>query len=95
MTRLTTDIFDSDKYYIHHTEDVEPLLDHLKEQRNHHDQNAWKKNDANWRKVGEIPMLIIEQWLHEGFNALAPDAGPEVIRRLQRDYPHLLAVNKL
>ena len=95
MARVSTDHFEHGKYHIQHTEDVEPLLDYLKELRNNQDQQAYKASPARWRKIGEIPTIIIEKWLLEGFNALAPGAGPEVIKRLERDYPYLLAVDKI
>jgi len=93
MARISTDHFEDGKYHIQHTEDVEPLLNHLKELRNN--PEAYKASPARWRKIGEIPLIIIEQWLKEGFNALAPGNGPEVIKRLERDYPYLLAVDKI
>jgi hypothetical protein len=99
MARVTTEHFEDGKFFINHYEDVEPLLDHLKEQRNHHDRNAYKKNDARWRHIGSIPMNILDMWMKENppFNALKGDAETtkEVIRRLERDYPALLAVDKL
>lgn len=80
-------------FFINEVEDVEPLLDHLKELRNN--PTDYKKNKARWRKVGEIPLIIIDKWFREGFNALAPGAGPEVLRRLKTEYPYLLAVDKI
>jgi len=97
MAQSVTETVEDGKLFIKRTEDVEPLLDHLKEQRNHGDQNQHLKNAARWRKAGEVPMSIIHTWMTENppFNALAPGAGPEVLRRLKRDYPYLLAVNKI
>jgi hypothetical protein len=97
MARVSTDHFEDGKFLINHYEDVEPLLDHLKEVRNHGDQRQHMKNAARWRHIGSIPMNIIDAWMKENppFNALAKDAGPEVVKRLQRDYPHLLAVDKV
>jgi hypothetical protein len=83
------------KFGILHTEDVEPLLDSLKEERNSN-QGSHLKSQARWRKVGEIPMIIVEKWLREdGFNALAPGNEKETLNRVQRDYPYLLAVDKV
>ena len=71
------------------------MLDSLAEQRNHVDPNAYKKRPARWRKIGEIPLIIIDQWFREGFNAFDPANEKELLTRLQRDYPKFLAVSKV
>lgn len=82
------------KFHISHTEDVEPLLDEMKDRRN--SNVDYKKNDARWRHVCSLPMIIVEKWLREdGFNALAPGNEAETLKRVQRDYPNLLAVDKV
>jgi hypothetical protein len=97
VTRIVQEYFDegTKTFYINEVEDVSPLLDSLQEERNHAPKHAYKRNAARWRKVGEIPLIILDKWYREGFNALAPNAGPEVLKRIQRDYPYLLAVDKL
>lgn len=39
-------------------------------------------NNANYRKIGSIPMIIAAQWFQEGFNCLDPNNAKEVKRRL-------------
>jgi hypothetical protein len=94
--RKTTVSFDHNekKLYRLHEEDVEPLLDSLKEERNHNDSHH-VKNRAGWKKIGEIPMVIIDKWFKEGFNALedSPEARKELKRRLNGDYKYLRATN--
>ena len=77
------------------TEDVEPLLKSIAEQRNNQDQRAYKKSDARWRKIGEIPLLILDQWFREGFNALDPSNSAEVIRRLNGTHAKFRTVDKI
>jgi hypothetical protein len=64
------------------TEDVEPVIDHATDIRNNHDNGFSKSRD--FRKIGSIPLIILDQWFKEGFNALSndPETGKEVKRRL-------------
>jgi hypothetical protein len=82
----------TDTFYIQTIEDVEPLLDHLHEARS---EDNYKKNAARWRKIGELPMLILDQWFREGFNALDPDNEKELIRRLSGPYKKFMSVDKI
>lgn len=95
--RSVTEHYDpaTGKFYLSYTEDVEPLLDSLAEQRNHGDSGAYRKSKARWRKVGEIPLIILDQWFREGFNALDPSNSEELKRRLSGPYKKFLAVNKI
>lgn len=96
--RKTTEHFDyvTNTLYRHHSEDVEPLLDHLKEVRNH---GVEKKTDANYHHVASIPMSVLEMWLKETppFNALSgkPETEKEIMRRLDGDWKYLKATNKI
>jgi hypothetical protein len=67
----TTEYFDhgTNTLYRQHVEDVEPLIDHIKEQRNHGGDN-YRSNDARWRKVGELPMTVIHEYFARGINLL-------------------------
>ena len=95
MARVTTEHLQDGKFIIHHKEDVEPLLEQLKDERNTNTDH-WRKNAAKWRKVASIPLTLIEQWLREdGFNAMAPGNENETLKRVQRDYPYLLGVDKI
>lgn len=87
----------TDTFYLQITEDVEPLLDHLAEQRAHQDPNYYKKSPARWRKIGELPLIIIDQWLREGFNAFenSDEARTELKRRLTGPYKKFMAVDRL
>lgn len=97
MPRHVTEHFDegTGKFYLSYAEDVEPLLDSLAEQRNHGDEGAYRKSRARWRKIGELPLIILDQWFREGFNALDPSNADELRRRLSGPYKKFLAVNKI
>lgn len=97
MVKIVQEHFDdgTKTFYINEIEDVEPLLDSLKDYRNHHDPRAYKKTHANWRPLCTIPNIIIDKWFREGFNVLGPGGAEEAVKRVKRDYPYLLAVNKI
>lgn len=57
---------------IRRTEDVEPIIEAVKQDRNNLD-NGFSVS-RNYRKIGSLPAIIIEQWLREkGINLLAPE----------------------
>jgi len=72
---------DSDKIYHRRVEDVEPVLDDLRLEQ-HMNPGGWNAS-RTWKKVGSIPLVILDQWFAEGFNALAPGNEKEVMKRLQ------------
>jgi hypothetical protein len=96
MVRIVQEHFDHSTrtFYINESEDVSPLLDSLQEERNHIPKHAYKRNAARWRKIGEIPNIITEKLLREGFNVLGVPPE-EVVKKLEREYPYLLSVDKI
>lgn len=84
MTRNSYEFFDqaTGVFYIKHVEDVEPLLD---------ENQADKNNGTNgfstgrtYRKIGSIPMIVIEKVLREyGINLLD---GSEEARKYCREF---------
>lgn len=77
------------KLYIRKTEDVEPLLQDLHDERGLGRQ-GWSTG-RTWRKMGSIPALEIERILREeGINMM--EATPEAHKRVRqyfRDNPKL------
>jgi len=70
------------KMYIQRVEDIEPLLDENAYARNHQGNNGFGKS-RNWRKIGSIPMIIVEKALREeGVNIL--DGSPEADRWVRK-----------
>lgn len=52
---------------VYREQDVAPILDHNK--RMQADQaGGWRRAGGVRRQVAEIPNIVIEQWLKEGFN---------------------------
>lgn len=50
------------------TQDVEPILDHNK-RRQAEGVGGWRRSHGALRRnIAEIPNIVIEQWLKEGFN---------------------------
>ena len=97
MVRIVQEHFDNSTklFYINESEDVSPLLDSLQEERNHISRNAYKRNAAGWRKIGEIPLIFIEKWIREeGFIALRVPPE-EVVNKVKREYPKFLSVDKI
>ena len=75
--------YDRDAGKVHHrrVEDVEPVMDDLRLEQAMN-PGGWNAS-RTWKKVGSIPLIILDQWFAEGFNALAPGNEKEVMRRLQ------------
>jgi hypothetical protein len=66
------------KMYIQRTEDVESVIDEATEDRNNLN-NGWSKK-RHFRKIGTIPMIIVEKVLRErGINLMenSPEARKE------------------
>ena len=64
------------------TEDVEPIIDHATAIRNNTDNGFSKSRD--FRKIGSVPLIIIDQWMQDGFNPFRTDpwTSKEIKRRL-------------
>lgn len=89
MTQRRSDyLFDHDskRLHIHHTEDVEPVIQDVKGV-NDLGRNGFSQS-RNWRKIGSIPMIEVERVLRErGVNLLenSPAARREVRRYLNEN----------
>lgn len=61
---------------------MEPHLDLVKASQNNN-PDGYSKSRL-WRKIGSIPLIVIDKWFREGFNALenSPEARKELRRRL-------------
>lgn len=61
----------SHRMIIRHTEDVEPVIDNVTEDKNSR-RNGFGKS-KNFRKIGSIPLIVVHQWLTEkGIDLMAP-----------------------
>jgi hypothetical protein len=87
--RQTRYIFDHNENVlsVHHVEDVGDHIDLVANERNslRNGFSPHGKKDGGWRKIGSIPMIILDQWFKEGFNPFRGDPkeiSKEVKRRL-------------
>lgn len=61
----------SERMIIRRTEDVEPVIDDVAEFKNE-TSNGFSKS-RNYRKIGSIPLIVVQQWLTEkGIDLMAP-----------------------
>lgn len=77
---------------VQRTQDVEPYLDANK--RAQADAaGGWRRSHGRTRrKIAEIPNIVIEQWLKEGFNIFQV-SGRELRKKLdQREFSYLRTV---
>jgi hypothetical protein len=80
--------------YRHYVEDVEPHIDLVAAQRSHLNNGfAPHKRDANYRKIASIPMIVLDQWFREGFNAFDKNNAKELKRRIN-EYNKFRTVDK-
>ncbi len=88
--------FEDGKLFIKNVQDIEPVLDENAYARNHQGNNGYGKSRV-WRKIGSIPMIVVEQILREkGVNIL--DGSPEAdkyIRKFLDDNYKFRTVDKI
>lgn len=88
--------FEDGKLFIKNVQDIEPVLDENAYARNHQGNNGFGKSRV-WRKIGSIPMIMVEQILREkGVNIL--DGSPEAdkyIRKFLDDNYKFRTVDKI
>jgi hypothetical protein len=81
--RKSIDHYDhnTNTYYIQHIEDVEPIIDDVKAY-SEASRNGFSKS-GNWRKIGSIPLIVVEQVLREeGINLMGHQ--PHELKRAKR-----------
>ena len=90
--------FDNGVYFKRRTYDVESVLDAAHAARQNESESHMLSNDgtANYRKLAEIPMVIVDKWMSETppFNPMKPENKKEVLKRIERDYPYLKTTNR-
>jgi hypothetical protein len=62
-------------------EDLTAAIDAATEQRNDL-RNGFGPRKEGWRKVASIPLIVVEQWLKEGFNVITCDDEKELRKRI-------------
>lgn len=82
----------SEKMVIKYTEDVEPVIEDVTEERNSR-RNGFGKS-KNWRKIGSIPLIVVHQWLVEkGIDLMAP-GNEKYVRQALNDMNKFRTVDK-
>jgi hypothetical protein len=62
----------SERMIIRRTEDVEPVIEDVLDFKNNTD-NGFSKS-RNYRKIGSLPLIVIDQWLREkGIDLMKPE----------------------
>lgn len=73
-----------------HQEIDQGLLDGLKDKR----LASHNQREGEFMHVAAIPVVVVEQWLREGFDVFTAD-GREIVKRLkQQGLEHFLATDK-
>lgn len=82
----------SEKMIIKYTDDVEPVIDAVKEDREAR-RNGFSKS-GNWRKIGSIPLVVVHQWLTEkGIDLMAP-GNEKYVRQALNEMSKFRTVDK-
>lgn len=82
----------SEKMIIKYTEDVEPVIEQVKEDRDLRTNGFGKSK--NWRKIGSIPLVIVHKWLVEkGIDLMAP-GNEKYVRQALNEMSKFRTVDK-
>lgn len=82
----------SEKMIIRYTEDVEPIIEDVTQERNER-RNGFGQS-KNWRKIGSIPLIVVHQWLVEkGIDLMAP-GNEKYVRQALNEMSKFRTVDK-
>lgn len=83
----------SERMIIKRTEDVEPVIEDAAEFRNN-TRNGFSKS-KNYRKIGSIPLIVVQQWLTEkGIDLMAP-GNEKYVRQALNEMSKFRTVDKV
>jgi len=82
----------SEKMIIRRTEDVEPVIDETTEFRNSA-RNGFSKS-GNWRKIGSLPLIVVEQWMREKGIDLMAKGNERYVRQALNEMSKFRTVDK-
>lgn len=89
----STELTEDGILVVHNTQDVEPLVEHMKALKINEEYaaNGIKKN---WFHVGTVPEVVVHKWMKEGFD-IDQHSVREIVARLQAEHmTDFLASNK-
>lgn len=74
---------DSDGLVLRHTQDIsQSFLDGIKETRN----ESLNKREGDYMSVAQIPVVIVEKWMREGFDIMGPGiTAADIVKRLKAE----------
>ena len=74
---------DADGLVLKHTQDIsQSFLDGIKETRN----ASLDKREGDYMSVAQIPVVVVEKWMREGFDIMAPGiTAAEIVKRLKAE----------
>lgn len=86
-------IFDAGKLIIRTSVDVEPLIEEIQAEKNEN-PNGFSKS-RNWRKIGSLPMIIIEKWLREKGIDLMKPGNEKYVKQALNEMTKFRTVDKM
>ena len=77
---------DVDGVFRKHTQQISnEFLNSIKEQRN----SSKNKREGEFMSVAQIPTIVVEQWMREGFDIFSGEhSAAEIVKRLKRENLH-------
>ena len=74
---------DVDGVFRKHTQQISnQFLNSIKEQRN----SSKSKREGEFMSVAQIPTIVVEQWMREGFDIFSGEhSAAEIVKRLKRE----------
>jgi len=74
---------DSDGLVLRHTQDIsQSFLDGIKETRN----ESLNKREGDYMSVAQIPVVVVEKWMREGFDIMGPGiTAADIVKRLKAE----------
>ena len=74
---------DVDGVFRKHTQQISnQFLNSIKEQRN----SSKNKREGEFMSVAQIPTIVVEQWMREGFDIFSGEhSAAEIVKRLKRE----------
>ncbi len=74
---------DVDGVFRKHTQQISnQFLNSIKEQRN----SSKSKREGEFMSVAQIPTIVVEQWMREGFDIFSGEhTAAEIVKRLKRE----------
>jgi len=78
-----------DKYIVHIKQDVEPVLDYARDQRN----SGLNDKAGDFSKYAVIPAHVEVELRQKGINIYDQDQTKELLREINSNYPYLKLTN--